>query len=149
MKKKLYCNLCGASWNPRTSSPVQCPRCKRVDWAKPKPKRGKEMRAKKKPTTKTKPHTWFVAKLVKMGACSNGIKYVKRFRTFPAFWNACNNTGWLMWLRNRLELAPKHQGTPNDCPGCKWENNNRAPNSIRRQFPADRVSKALRAWGAK
>lgn len=30
------CLRCGATWTPRKSNPVQCPRCKRVDWNKPR-----------------------------------------------------------------------------------------------------------------
>ena len=30
------CLRCGATWTPRKPNPVQCPRCKRVDWNKPK-----------------------------------------------------------------------------------------------------------------
>lgn len=30
------CLRCGATWTPRTKKPVQCPRCKRVDWDKKK-----------------------------------------------------------------------------------------------------------------
>ncbi len=30
------CLRCGATWTPRTEKPVQCPRCKRVDWDKKK-----------------------------------------------------------------------------------------------------------------
>ena len=26
------CNQCGQSWESRKANPVQCPRCKRVDW---------------------------------------------------------------------------------------------------------------------
>lgn len=35
---KLHCHKCGADWLPRKEGelPVQCPRCKRVDWQKPK-----------------------------------------------------------------------------------------------------------------
>jgi predicted Zn-ribbon and HTH transcriptional regulator len=31
----VHCNQCGSDWEPRKSfgEPVQCPRCKRVDWA--------------------------------------------------------------------------------------------------------------------
>lgn len=32
----MTCNQCGADWEARVESPVQCPRCKRVDWAEPK-----------------------------------------------------------------------------------------------------------------
>lgn len=35
----LHCEKCGASWEPRKKDgglPVQCPRCKRVDWQEPK-----------------------------------------------------------------------------------------------------------------
>ena len=34
----VHCNQCEADWEPRKSngSPVQCPRCKRVDWAEKK-----------------------------------------------------------------------------------------------------------------
>jgi len=27
-----HCARCGAFWVPRKADPVQCPRCKRVDW---------------------------------------------------------------------------------------------------------------------
>lgn len=33
------CAQCGARWIPRKADPVQCPRCKRVDW-RPEPKGG-------------------------------------------------------------------------------------------------------------
>lgn len=28
----VKCKQCGAGWTPRRKNPVQCPRCKRVDW---------------------------------------------------------------------------------------------------------------------
>ena len=28
------CQRCGATWTPRKPNPIQCPRCKRVDWNK-------------------------------------------------------------------------------------------------------------------
>ena len=34
-----HCNQCGSDWEPNARSggnPVQCPRCKRVDWREPK-----------------------------------------------------------------------------------------------------------------
>ncbi len=36
----LICNRCGAEWVPRKvdGKPVQCPRCKRVDWQEPRRK---------------------------------------------------------------------------------------------------------------
>lgn len=40
----LHCNQCEAEWEPRLKDgklPVQCPRCKRVDWNQP-PKKGQE-----------------------------------------------------------------------------------------------------------
>ena len=37
-----HCNQCESEWvaRPRSRIPVQCPRCKRVDWAEPKKRRG-------------------------------------------------------------------------------------------------------------
>lgn len=32
--KTCTCLRCGATWTPRKPNPVQCPRCKRVDWNK-------------------------------------------------------------------------------------------------------------------
>lgn len=29
---EVKCQQCGNSWIPRVKNPVQCPRCKRVDW---------------------------------------------------------------------------------------------------------------------
>jgi rubrerythrin len=29
---KCTCQRCGAVWAPRKENPIQCPRCKRVDW---------------------------------------------------------------------------------------------------------------------
>lgn len=36
MKRTIphHCNLCGADWTGSVENPVQCPRCKRVDWWK-------------------------------------------------------------------------------------------------------------------
>ncbi len=34
-----HCNQCGSDWEPNARSggnPVQCPRCKRVDWREPR-----------------------------------------------------------------------------------------------------------------
>ena len=31
-----HCNQCGEDWKSKVAKPVQCPRCKRVDWAEPK-----------------------------------------------------------------------------------------------------------------
>lgn len=33
-ERRLHCNQCDSWWKPRASTdiPVQCPRCKRVDW---------------------------------------------------------------------------------------------------------------------
>ena len=28
-----HCNKCGSDWMGKTKNPVQCPRCKRVDWS--------------------------------------------------------------------------------------------------------------------
>ncbi|MFA5379972.1 MAG: hypothetical protein WC455_29700 [Dehalococcoidia bacterium] len=33
-KKQCTCRRCGATWTPRVDKPIQCPRCKRVDWDK-------------------------------------------------------------------------------------------------------------------
>ena len=30
------CNQCGKSWGARKPNPIECPYCKRVDWAEPK-----------------------------------------------------------------------------------------------------------------
>lgn len=30
--RTVQCVQCGAKWIPRKADPVQCPRCKRVDW---------------------------------------------------------------------------------------------------------------------
>jgi len=32
MKKIQKCLRCGAGWKSKVENPVQCPRCKRVDW---------------------------------------------------------------------------------------------------------------------
>ena len=32
----LHCNQCGSDWESRVVDPVQCPRCKRVDWREDK-----------------------------------------------------------------------------------------------------------------
>lgn len=32
-KPPCTCLRCGAAWTPRADNPIQCPRCKRVDWA--------------------------------------------------------------------------------------------------------------------
>jgi len=31
-----HCNQCDSDWTSRVERPVQCPRCKRVDWAQPR-----------------------------------------------------------------------------------------------------------------
>jgi DNA-directed RNA polymerase subunit RPC12/RpoP len=38
--KELKCYRCGAEWTPRKENPVQCPRCKRVDYGKKEVKGG-------------------------------------------------------------------------------------------------------------
>jgi hypothetical protein len=32
MSSICHCSRCGSSWRARVEAPVQCPRCKRVDW---------------------------------------------------------------------------------------------------------------------
>ena len=40
MKNK--CKQCGAEWTPRVENPVQCPRCKRVDWKEVQEEKNKD-----------------------------------------------------------------------------------------------------------
>lgn len=111
------------------------------------------MTTKKKPTTKTKPRSWFVEKLSMMHACPCAVRYAQKHRTFPAAWNACYDVHWLAWLVRKLALIRDHgsyrECAYRECAACKWNEQHRTPGSVRRQFSADRVSKALRAWGAK
>jgi len=30
----MKCNKCGYKWIPRVKYPIECPRCKRLDWNK-------------------------------------------------------------------------------------------------------------------
>lgn len=88
-----------------------------------------------KKTTK-KPQSWFVQKLIKMGACSAAIRYAKKHRTFPAAWNSCDSDHWMCWLLREVL-------TNGDC-RCGSANGGVA--EIRRRFTADRVAKALRDY---
>lgn len=80
--------------------------------------------------------SWFVKRLIALGACGEAIKYARKYRTFPAAWRKCDDWGWKFWLIATLDLSPRLP----ECPCC-------FP-AVRpiysRRFPADRVAKKLR-----
>lgn len=82
-----------------------------------------------------KDDSWFVKKLIALGACSEAIKFARQYRTFPAAWRKCNY-GWKFWLIVTLKLS----GRPSKCPCCYSE----VRSTYDRRFPADRVAKKLR-----
>lgn len=90
-------------------------------------------------------NSWFVQKLIEMGACKEAIRYARKHRTFLAAWNSCKERDWMMWLGGRLGYSFSHTRY---CPTCDGVTESEVTNRIHRRFPADRVSKALRKWKA-
>lgn len=46
-RKEVQCRLCKWKWKPRSDNPIACPRCKRYDWAEPRPMRPKKIKGGK------------------------------------------------------------------------------------------------------
>lgn len=93
----------------------------------------------KKKATKRKRH--WSHELMRRDACSEAVRFARRYKTFPAAWKACAEPGWLLWVverwldskkydrivkvMHRYPMSDQHVGERSGahCPGCRAEAN--------------------------